>query len=420
MVDQNDIHQLIIHRALSEEEPGNFKDGKKIAAVFEPGGLGGGAIEAGAASGAKAAARFAQLAVEHKGDLLAARNALDEEQRNFEENEKQPDRTTSCFDSIYCGSAGAPVASYFVTGTTISATPIFFDPDGVATKLFLDITRVFKYAAQEILGRGKDPTAKPMMDIEKMLDILKGQGEDPSKKLDIAQVFKAAETTPIRFAVMDLETMQRKLIDPCKTGNEGEFFTGIKHTCHIPGVAGEVDRYCDGMTSPIDLVDKNVDHVLVFSALPKGASYRKTGLNKLMGDIVIRLAHLGFPNKETAKKYIRATTQDREKEVKIIEEARQQTDRYVFLGLPEGSPLVPSSCINRDVLRKAVCASYLDTMKTFLEPTIRELEMRGFQVTNKDVTFNIPERWQDRDAAPAPDLPTHKKISTGIKKGVEA
>ncbi len=394
MVGQADILQLIVRRMLDKEEPGGFSDGKKIVLAIEGGGLSS-AIAAGCASAIQATDRFANLVMECDGDFKAAKQQLEKELNDNCNVEQRQTKPLSCFDAMYGTSAGAPTALYLTTKQGISGTTVYYE--NLTNTFFLDVKRMFPYVAADILSRGRAHEAKPLMDLDRMIDVINGT-LDPEKKLNVALLRQSK--TPIRFAVTNLDTMTRELIDPC-AGTDEDLYANIKTACLIPGVAGKPitnhPRRVDAMTTPIDLIPPDeADCIVVLSSRPLDSDLRSTrqGMVKIMDDFVSQLSRLAMKDADEAARYLAFDKKRSFSSALHIIKSQKQKDRYVYFGLPKGAAPISNSCMSAEILRNASISGYLNTLEAFRAPLIEELRQRGIAVKNENIAFAPPARWR--------------------------
>ncbi|GEM_PF-6433765 len=386
MSQRREILQTVVRRIANEETPRTFSDGKEIVLLGEPGGMSG-VIEGGAGTALYEIQLSIQAQQEAPGNKEAAASIFESARFNHLQTEDEYKVKLSFMNEIVAGSAGTWGISYL--SQPISGTMIFVE--NMASHDFINPKRGFAYALHEKCGIGSETV--PMMNLGALRNVVEG-GVDSEKKLKTERLLNSE--APIRFAVTNLDEMRRELIDPCASGTAKGYLDAACASSLIPGVAGKPmtlspngPRYVDAMTSPVDFLFKDddyrdADYVVVLSSRPLNGTRQKAFDPQAW--IISQFARLAVHDRAEAKKLLDFVKNERVLSQKKVIESEKQTDRFLYLGMPEGTKAVSSACIKPLTLRNAAILAYLQTWEIFDKP----LRDEGYKIRPSAP----PPRWK--------------------------
>ncbi len=367
--------QILVGRVLSGDKGPSFSDGHNVKLLFEGGGTAPGG--AAAALALQDALVFANLLKQNGGDWDSAKEQLIAYQNRSFDGEKDPNAINlmDYADGASGSSAGIVTMAYLRAGQAHKGITIF--TDYLTDKRFMDKTRLMKYAfkavANEVLGRGRELDAKPVMDLGFLEEIIRGE-HDPSLKLNTKAISESR--TPLEAMVMDVDGMRVRGVD--KFQNEDAFLRVCTAGCTVPGIAGGAVTISDGNES-FRAVDAgrcgdNTPHItdpqtmtqraIIFTACREGDSPAAQGVGgKAMDRFIMECTQLIGPE---GRDVIEFALNRREMEAKAILESRRN-ELHVYMGPPAESPDISYSCQNAEQMRESMSMAYRHNSDRALE-----------------------------------------------------
>ncbi|MDD4616544.1 MAG: hypothetical protein PHW76_05435 [Alphaproteobacteria bacterium] len=380
--------RIVEAQTVNSNNQTQFSDGKKIVLAIEGGGMRG-VIEAATAAAFESIERFAELVVEHGGDCLAAREALEAEQADEASTKQHAVNGVSWADFISCVSVGAPVGSFATAKQARLRTPIFFEE--MATKDFLNLPRIFGIAKREITDRNHKNDFTPPMDLDLMMKAVK----DPDKGLNVEEILNSK--TQIRFAVTDLDAMRSRWVDPLEQQGS-KLFDLLKATCRIPGIAGKPEqgepRFIDAMISPVTLLPENkFDYIVVFGSHPIGTTPRKKGFD--IADFVTTwVSRAAMKDGNEAKRYLGFIKEQEQRNEVSVENSKKQPGRYLYFGTPPDAEEISNSTLDPAKLKRQADLAYMHTIQVLYAPVIKALEEKtSLRNAQQPTDFRAPDFW---------------------------
>ncbi len=384
---QKETLSLLIDRMLSDEKPGGFSDGKKIALSIEGGGVAG-VISAGVATAFHDIAILAKELQTNGGDFKASVKKLREHQINYNATEDNQVAKMQCFDGAWLSSAGAWTGMYLEASKPYNGTAIYFEDltREIEGKKFINFPKGIKHYLAERMGIKNTP---PGMDLKFLEASVTGKF-DPTKAADLNRVMESG--IPIHVVVTDFGDMKRKILT---AKNAEELLSNSLAGTLVPGVAGKPEegkpRYVDGKisgNSPIDMIPE--DHlVIAIGSRPINSDPKHKGAAKVLDTVLTGFARVAVKNRREMKKVWELHETLGHDNNKLVLES-QKDDRYVYFGTPEAYKKVSSSSQNEDELRKAAKIAYWNTIKMFREVMLE----KGLILKNENEPVRMPYRWR--------------------------
>lgn len=338
-----------------------------------------------------------QILPQVDGDLDAAYTMLEEIQ-NDPLKAKQAQIKGSAFDIFKKGGAWGSSVGVWAGAFALSkqgqlihdAAMVF--PEEMTKPEFIDIPRGLGYVVDEILWH-KTNLGTPGINLDYVESAVRGE-LDPAKRLNVENMLSCE--VPFHVVTMDFDTGETVVLNGFKSPDY--YFAAAKAASHILGVTGQVTeidgrRLCDargnGNSTPIHLVPDNVDAVIVFSPYPADYDLAPDGTAIKRRDALSQCLRVVAKDGEHAERLIKIAKEQRDKAADRIAESRKNS-KHLYFGPPEGEPPLSHTCMDTDILRETMIATYLNVIDAFIPVLIK----KGLITKNLDAHATFPARWE--------------------------
>jgi hypothetical protein len=352
-------------------------DGGQTTALVEAGGGAAGAISAGVMSALKATEGMAKYQ-EKNGTKLNETYAALWANQNGKLGDGSFNATFDAYDESYTASVGSLVEEYARSGNVYEGASIFTNN---LDDRFLSKTRVVLDLAKFLLGFNDDP---PGMNISYVRNGIQG-GFGPDKALNATKVMDAIKNGPPLFIVAtDAKTQKPMVIDTRNMSYDQVLATTLA-ACGMPGITGHAqngieDAMYSGESVPLDQGASAANTVIVLNNEPTNRTGYEGSDWQLMKQFIlfcscedIKSFKITDPASRQAIKNIMTTANNGSaNNVKELQAAQNNTDKYLVLGSPPGDPELSSSELDKGLLTSAAQRAYLNTMAVLLRDGIND------------------------------------------------